>query len=161
MNKFYFKTWLVLACFTVLTCTVSCSKDDSQEDIEKLEAKTIADEILQLVNTHRASVAKSALSKNDLATQLAEEHTLFMIEQNEISHENSDQRGFRLINEEQANKVGENVAFKYKTAQEVMEAWLNSSGHKKNIEADYTHIGIGAVKNDAGIYYYTQVFFRK
>ena len=84
-----------------------------------------------------------------------------MVDQNEISHDNSDKRGLRLINEEQANKVGENVAYKYKNAEEVMEAWLNSSGHKKNIEADYTHIGIGAVKNDVGIYYFTQVFFRK
>jgi len=150
-----------MACFIVLTTNVSCSKDDSQQDIEKQEAQTVTNEILQLVNSHRVSVGKSALSKNDLATQLAEEHSLYMINQNEISHDNSSERGLRLINEEQANKVGENVAYKYKTAEEVMEAWLNSSGHKKNIEADYTHIGISAVKNDVGIYYFTQVFFRK
>lgn len=161
MNKIYFKTWLVLACFTVLTCTVSCSKDDSQEDIEKLEAKTITDEILQLVNAHRASISKSALSKNDLATQLAEEHSMFMVNQNEMSHDNFDERGRRLIDEENAVKIGENVAYRYKTAQEVMEAWLNSPSHLKNIEDDYTNIGIGAVKNDTGIYYFTQLFFKK
>lgn len=161
MKNFYLKTWFFMACFIVLTTNVSCSKDDSQQDIEKQEAQTVTNEILQLVNSHRVSVGKSALSKNDLATQLAEEHSLYMINQNEISHDNSSERGLRLINEEQANKVGENVAYKYKTAEEVMEAWLNSSGHKKNIEADYTHIGISAVKNDVGIYYFTQVFFRK
>lgn len=161
MKNFYFKTWFILACFTVLTLSVSCSKEDSQQDIENQEAKTTTTEILQLVNVHRASLGKSALSQNDLATQLAEEHSLYMINQNEISHDNFDERGSRLINEEQANKVGENVAYKYKTAQEVMEAWLNSSAHKKNIEGDYTHIGISAMKNDDGIYYFTQVFFRK
>ncbi len=160
MNKYYFKTWLVLACFTVLTCTVSCSKDDSQEDIEKQEAKTITNEILQLVNTYRASVGKSALIANNLATELAEEHTLFMIDQNEISHDNFDQRGRRLINEENAVKVGENVAFKYKTAEEVMDAWINSDGHRKNLEGDFVHIGISAIKNDAGVYYFTQLFFK-
>ncbi|MGC1205910.1 MAG: CAP domain-containing protein [Flavobacteriaceae bacterium] len=161
MKNFYPKAWFIIACFTVLTFTISCSKDDSQENIEKQEANSISNEILQLVNAHRVNLGKAALSKNDLATQLAEEHSKYMVDQNEISHDNSDKRGLRLINEEQANKVGENVAYKYKNAEEVMEAWLNSSGHKKNIEADYTHIGIGAVKNDVGIYYFTQVFFRK
>lgn len=160
MNKFYFKTWLVLACFAVLTCTVSCSKDDSKEDIEKQQAKTITDEILQLVNTYRASVGKSALSENNLATELAKEHTLFMIDQNELSHDNFDERGRRLINEENAIKIAENVAFKYKTAEEVMEAWINSDGHRKNLEGDFVHIGISAIKNDAGIYYFTQLFFK-
>jgi CRISPR-associated protein Cas8b1/Cst1 subtype I-B len=161
MKYFYPKTWFIIGCFAVLTFTTSCSKDESQEDIEKQEAKTISNEILQLVNSHRTSTGKAALSKNELATQLAEEHSIYMIDQNKISHDNSGERGLRLINEEQANKVGENVAYKYKNAEEVMEAWLNSSGHKKNIEADYTHIGISAVKNDDGIYYFTQVFFRK
>lgn len=161
MKVFYPKTWFIIACFTVLTFTVSCSKDDSQENIEKQEALTISNEIFKLVNTHRVNLGKPVLSKNDLATQLADDHSEYMIAQNELSHDNSDERGFRLINEEQANKVGENVAFKYKNAKEVMEAWLNSSGHKKNIEADYTHIGISAVKNDDGIYYFTQIFFRK
>lgn len=161
MKRVYFKTWLVLACFAVLTCTVSCSKDDSQQDIEKQEANSIINEILELANVHRASVGKSSLSKNDLATQLAEDHTKFMIEQDEISHENFDERGTRLIKEENAVKVGENVAYKYKTAKEVMEAWLNSAVHRKNLEADFTYIGVSAIKNEDGIYYYTQLFFKK
>lgn len=159
MKNFYLKTWFIIACFAMFT--VSCSKDDSQENIEKQEAQTINNEILKLVNAHRVNLGKTVLIKNELATQLANDHSEYMINQNEISHDNSDERGLRLINEEQANKVGENVAYRYKNAEEVMEAWLNSSGHKKNIEADYTHIGISAVKNNDGIYYFTQVFFRK
>ena len=42
-----------------------------------------------------------------------------------------------------------------------MTAWLNSPGHRKNIEGDFTHIGIGVVKNDAGVYYFTQIFLKK
>tara|TARA_R110002049_G_scaffold598_3_gene3321 strand:+ start:168 stop:653 length:486 start_codon:yes stop_codon:yes gene_type:complete len=161
MKPYYLKTWAILTCFALLTCIFSCSKDNSPEDIEKQEALSISNGILQLVNKHRKGIGKNTLSANDLATQLAEEHTLFMIDQNEMSHENFDQRGRRLIDEEKAVKVGENVAYKYKTAQEVMEAWLNSAAHRKNIEADFTDIGIGAIKNDVGLYYFTQLFFKK
>lgn len=163
MNTIYLKTWTFLLCFTVIICSTSCSTDEasSLEEIKNQEAATTETQILQLVNTHRESIGKLALITNSLAASLAKDHTLFMIDQGEISHDNSEERGLRLINEEKANKIGENVAYKYKTAQEVMDAWLNSSGHKKNIEGDFTHVGISAIKSDSGQLYYTQVFFRK
>lgn len=153
MKTYYFKTWFILLCFTVLTCTVSCSKDDSA-------TPSVEEDILQLVNAHRASIGKEALSTNTLATQLAKEHTLFMIGQEQISHDNFDYRADKLFDEENANNVGENVAAKQKSAEYVMEAWLNSQGHRDNIEGDFTHIGISAIKNEVGEYYYTQIFLR-
>jgi len=162
MKPIYLKTRTFLVCFTVIISGISCSKEDSSlNEIINEAALTTENQILQLVNNHRTSLGKPALATNTLAASLAQDHTLFMIDQGEISHDNSEERGLRLINEEKANKVGENVAYKYKTAQEVMEAWLNSSGHKKNIEEDFTHIGISALKNDSEQYYFTQVFLRK
>ena len=41
--------------------------------------------------------------------------------------------------------MGENIAYGYPTPQDVMTGWLNSPGHKANIEnASYRAIGIGA-----------------
>ena len=82
MKNFHFNTCLILVCFTVLTCSLSCSKDDSQENIEKQEANAITNKILELVNVHRTAIGKSSLSKNNLATQLAENHTKYMIQTN-------------------------------------------------------------------------------
>lgn len=161
MKTYNFKAWFILLCFTVLTCTVSCSKDDSPEDIEKQEALLISEEILQLVNIHRASISKEPLAINNLATQLAEEHTYYMVTQNDISHDNFNERSDRLFDEENATRTGENVAYGQQSAKDVMEAWLNSSGHRANIEGDFTHIGIGVVKNESGIYYFTQIFLKK
>ncbi len=158
MKPFNFKTRLVLVCFAVFMCTVSCSKDESPEDIEAL---SITEEIFQLVNEHRVYIGKEALTINSLATQLAEEHTLFMIHQNTISHDHFDTRADRLFNEENATNVGENVAAKQRTAKDVMDAWLNSRGHRENIEGDFTHIGISAIKNNDGYYYYTQLFLKQ
>lgn len=161
MKTLYSKIYCILVCLALLVCIVSCSKDDSSSDIEKQEVRSIAEEILQLVNVHRVSIGKEPLEMNALATDLAEEHTLYMIVQNDISHDDFDERSNRLFAEENASRTGENVAYGQRSAQAVMEAWLNSSGHRKNIEGDFTHIGIGVIKNDAGVYYFTQIFLKK
>ena len=62
---------------------------------------------------------------------------------------------------ENAVATGENVAAGQTSATAVMNAWLNSSSHKENIEGNFTHIGIAAIQNSNGTYYYTQLFFRK
>jgi uncharacterized protein YkwD len=54
---------------------------------------------------------------------------------------------------------GENVAFGYSTALAVMNAWMNSEGHRANIlNPNFTQIGIGVVADDSGTLYWTQVF---
>ncbi|MDO5979135.1 CAP domain-containing protein [Flavivirga spongiicola] len=161
MKNFLLRTGLVLAFFSVLTCNIACSKDDSAADIEKEMAADIATSILQLVNEHRSGIGKQILETNTLAENLAEAHNLHMISQQKISHENFDYRADRLFDEEKAKGVGENVAAKQKSAQDVMAAWLDSKGHRKNIEGDFTHIGISAIKNKEGHYYYTQLFLKK
>mgnify|MGYP001825137607 CR=1 FL=1 len=160
--KTYYSKIIVIYCFTALFISVSCSKDDvSENDIEKLEAISIAEEILQLVNAHRASIGKEALYFNTLANDLAYEHTLYMIEQKDISHDDFKNRSDRLIAEENSNRTGENVAYGQRSAEHVMQSWLNSSGHRKNIEGDFTHIGIAVIKNSSGTYYFTQLFLKK
>lgn len=162
MKTFCLKTCVAVFSFAILFSSVSCSKDDiSENDIEKAEAISMAEEILQLVNAHRVSIGKEVLSFNELANDLAYDHTLYMIEQKDISHDDFDNRSDRLIAEENANRTGENVAYGQRSAKAVMDAWLNSSGHRRNIEGDFTHIGIAVIKNSAGTYYFTQLFLKK
>lgn len=55
--------------------------------------------------------------------------------------------------------AGENIAHGYATAQAVVNAWMNSPGHKANIlNAGYTHIGVGYVPSGN---YCTQMFIGK
>lgn len=56
---------------------------------------------------------------------------------------------------------GENIAAGYVSAESVVNAWMNSSGHRANIlSKDFKSIGIGCVKSDDGRYYvyWTQCF---
>ena len=161
MKTFCNKTYCVLLFFMVLIASVSCSKDDDSNSVEEVEADAITEEILQLVNEHRKSIGKEALSFNALANTLAYDHTLYMVDKKGISHDGFDERADRFFAEENASGVGENVAYRQKSAQEVMNAWLNSPGHRKNIEGDFTHIGIAAVKDSEGNYYFTQLFLKK
>ena len=55
--------------------------------------------------------------------------------------------------------AGENIAKGQKTPQAVVNAWMNSAGHRENIlKASYTHIGVGYVANGN---YWTQMFISK
>ena len=52
--------------------------------------------------------------------------------------------------------AGENIAYGYKTPQMVVNAWMNSSGHRANIlNASYTQIGVGYVAKGN---HWTQMF---
>ena len=54
---------------------------------------------------------------------------------------------------------GENIAYGYSTANAVMQGWLNSTGHRANIEnASFRAIGVAAAASSTGTLYWTQEF---
>ena len=54
---------------------------------------------------------------------------------------------------------GENIAYGQCTPAEVVNAWMNSEGHRKNIlSPKFKQIGIGCVKRNGNGYNWTQVF---
>ena len=54
--------------------------------------------------------------------------------------------------------IGENIAMGYPTPEAVMNGWMNSDGHRKNIlNGDFTKIGIG-VCSSGGAMYWVQLF---
>ncbi len=155
-----------------LMCLVtSCQKDEgvAPEDTNytinlNLANETdwqMAQEILDLVNAHRASLGLSEIKKDQqYASAYAVDHTQYMIDVEQISHDNFGVRSSAL-RQQGAKTVGENVAFGYDTAQKLVNAWLNSDAHRTIIEGDYTHSGFGVLKNDKGHYYFTQLFYKK
>lgn len=52
--------------------------------------------------------------------------------------------------------AGENIAYGQRTPKQVVDGWMNSSGHRANIlNSSYTQIGVGYVPNG---HYWTQMF---
>ncbi|MGY3794991.1 CAP domain-containing protein [Aquimarina sp. 433] len=161
MNTFLKYLYVVLAIAFVTSCASEDDTDNlSEQNSELVNELNIADAILTLVNQHRQSQGLSSLSKNNTAEQLAIDHTRYMISVEQINHDDFAQRSDALNDQENATASAENVARFYQNAQSVVDGWLNSSGHKDNIEGNYTYTGIAAIKDENGRYYYTQLFYR-
>ena len=68
---------------------------------------------------------------------------------------------FNLIKKENIHftKAAENIASGHKTPEFVVERWLKSKGHHKNILGkDYRFIGIGKASDNEGKLYWVQIF---
>ena len=119
-------------------------------------------EVLKLVNKVRSENGLSPLAWADDVANVARAHSKDMIDRSFFSHTNPD--GLSPFDRLKNNGISfksavENIAYGQRTAEAVMDAWMNSSGHRANIlNKNVTEIGIGAVKNQNGIIYWTQVF---
>lgn len=152
---------------------ISCSKDNV-EDTTTQEADysidlslaqetnwEMADEILDLINEHRVSIGLVALQKGtNFSSAHAVNHTHHMIAVDQINHDNFVYRKNALIFNG-AESVAENVAYGYTDAQTLVNAWLNSQGHRANIEGPFTHTGFGVLESEDGKMYFTQLFYRE
>lgn len=119
----------------------------------------LAEEVLDVLNDHRASLGLSALLWHTDSEELAVGHSYYMVLQNEASHDNFYERS-AILQDKGADIVSENVAYGFQDATSVVQGWLNSPTHKQAIEGDYTHTGVGIVLTETGIPYYTQLFIR-
>ena len=55
--------------------------------------------------------------------------------------------------------AGENIAWGQQTPKEVMNAWMNSPGHRANIlNKNFKYIGVGNLQNSSGAQYWVQLF---
>ncbi|MCK0131836.1 CAP domain-containing protein [Flavobacteriaceae bacterium F08102] len=142
--------------------TISCSEDHTNldEQLFHTESSTITNDILKLINKHREINGLHTLKRNATADKLAENHNKYMIANDVVNHDHFNERASALRKDEQAKGVGENVAWGYKDAQQVVNAWLDSPGHKANIEGDFTNSGLSAMKDDNGTYYFTHLFYK-
>ncbi|MEL6812203.1 MAG: CAP domain-containing protein [Bacteroidota bacterium] len=160
-----------LLAMVLLFTIASCSKDENVVVDEanysidlNLAQETdwqMANEILMLVNEHRATLGLRAIKRDQqYASAYAVGHTKYMIDISKINHDNFGERS-RGLKDRGAVSVAENVAMGYETAEEVVHAWLNSPSHRAVIEGNYTHSGFGVMQNDRGHFYFTQLFYKK
>ena len=162
-------TYSLLAMTLALT---SCSTEELVEPNSPIEStinldlaqqtdKELADEILYHVNQYRGSLGLEPIIMCDTyASAYAVDHSKYMIQQNRVSHDNFSIRAEGL-NGIGAQNVAENVAFGFSSAQDFVNAWINSPSHRDILEGNYTHSGIGALQDSYGDYYVTQLFYRK
>ncbi|MEU3405248.1 CAP domain-containing protein [Streptomyces sp. NPDC006670] len=115
--------------------------------------------VVALVNQERAAAGCPAVTVNPMLTQAAQDHSADMAAHATMSHTGSDgsDPGGRITRAGyQWQTYGENVAYGYDTPEQVMEGWMNSPGHRRNIlDCSYREIGIGLAQPGQ---YWTQDF---
>lgn len=124
-------------------------------------------EVIEWVNIEREARNLHPLSYNEELTLAARLHSQDMGDQNYFDHTSLDGRRFyeRIADAGYDYRIsGENIAAGYPTPEAVVDAWMNSDGHRANIlHPDYCDIGVGyaAVSGSDFYHYWTQDFGRR
>ncbi len=118
--------------------------------------------VVELVNAERAKAGLNALKMNTELSKVATLKSQDMAKNNYFDH-NSPTYGspFDMMKKFGISyrTAGENIAMGQTTPEQVMNGWMNSSGHRANIlKASFTEIGVGIAKNSNGRLYWTQQF---
>jgi uncharacterized protein YkwD len=108
--------------------------------------------VLTLVNQERTKAGCAALSVDARLTAAARDHSAEMAGRGYFAHDTPDgvSVGTRVTNAGYRwSAVGENIAKGQQDAAAVMQAWMNSPGHRANIlNCRFTNIGIGLARQD-------------
>jgi uncharacterized protein YkwD len=108
---------------------------------------TIEQQVLDLINQHRIVAGCAPLNHSAALQQAAYGHSRDMALNNFFNHKGSNgssvadrvtQQGYKW------SRVGENIAAGQRTPEAVVQAWMNSEGHRKNIlNCLYKDMGLG------------------
>ncbi|MGW1726198.1 CAP domain-containing protein [Streptomyces sp. NPDC002306] len=110
-------------------------------------------EVLKLVNEERAKVGCSAVTANGALTELAEAFSEDMAQRNFFDHTDPDGASpwDRAAKAGISDLGGENIARGQADAAAVMDAWMNSPGHRANIlNCDFQTLGVGVHLGEGG-----------
>ena len=127
----------------VLTAFVAACSDDTLGPDFDPEVEAFVD----MANAHKRSVGCEDLAWNADVAAVAQAHSADMVQRDFFAHDNPD--GYspfdRLTNAGIAySRAAENIAWGYGTAASVLDGWLNSAGHRTNLEnCALTQAGVG------------------
>lgn len=141
------------ACALALCSSTIFANIDNNPDLE------IEQSVLSQINAYRLSHHLSALKINPTMSAQAKKHSQDMaIHRMPFGHNGFSKR-IKIVASSLDNFRGgaENVAYNYKPSI-VTQKWLESPGHKRNIDGHYNLTGIGIARDKQGKIYYTQLF---
>ncbi|MFC8489558.1 sigma-70 family RNA polymerase sigma factor [Streptomyces sp. NPDC057235] len=122
---------------------------------------SVEEQVIALVNAERAKEGCGAVTGNPLLAKAAQGHSDDMAARDFFDHTNPDGAGpgERVTATGYGwSTYGENIAMGQRTAEQVMESWMNSPGHRANIlNCSFKELGVGLHTGDGGPYW-TQVF---
>lgn len=167
--------WLALALIgTVALPTLACvggpryrvvtnrqdPPDPSDPPPRPKRREVAEDAIEQLLAAHNAERKKAQLTKlvvNKRLTASAEAHAKDMADRRKMDHKGGDgSTPFDRIKSQGYNyrRAAENIAFGQYEVDVLMDGWMNSPGHKKNILGRFSQVGMAYATDKNGIPYW-------
>ncbi|WP_051325472.1 CAP domain-containing protein [Glycomyces tenuis] len=137
--------------------------DEDDDEPEPDPDRTTEEALVAAVNSERAEAGCGAVESNATLDTTARLHAEDMGNNDYFSHTSLDGRSpsDRAAEQGYSGGVGENIAAGHRDVSEVMEAWMNSEGHRANIlNCDYDVIGVGVAEVEGSAYtmYWVQNF---
>lgn len=126
-------------------------QEDKTEQEDTSELHAFETEVVELTNVEREKNGLAPLEIDGELSKVAREKSQDMQVNNYFDH-NSPTYGSPFDMMESFGidyrAAGENIAKGQGSPEEVVNAWMNSEGHRANIlNGDFTHIGVGYIEN--------------
>ncbi len=138
------------------------SKDPQQPEGENHSSEAKA--VLDLVNQERSKQGLQPLTLSEKLTSIANTKAQDMADKNYFDHTSPTYGSpFEMLEHFGVSykAAGENIAAGQKSAEQVMNDWMNSSGHRANIlNENYTELGVGYVQGGSYGTEWVQLFIR-
>lgn len=132
--------------------------------IPNIDVKTMENQVIKLVNQARVNAGLQPFTANWELSRVARYKSQDMANKGYFNHTSPTYGSPFTMMQNFGIKftaAGENIAMGQRTAQEVMNSWMNSPGHRSNIlNPSFNQIGVGLAKNSNGTCYWTQQFIR-
>ncbi|MBO3740605.1 CAP domain-containing protein [Actinoplanes sp. NEAU-H7] len=126
-----------------------------------LRARSVMGQVVRLTNETRRTAGCPDLTVDEHLVAASLRQSRYMARTRLFSHVWRDGSTFVDRSEEAGYQqpAGENIAWGYRTANEVLAAWMASPGHRRNIlNCRARSVGAGVAYAADGTPYYTQVF---
>lgn len=146
---------------------------DTSKPAKPMNIAAIEQKVHQLINQYRVKRGLKPLQKKSLLDKAARQHSRYMRDRSNrsrnalvVSHDKFDKRMGVLMKQLATQGLAENVAGLEKVREEyvaakLVDGWLNSPGHHKNIVAGYNMTGIGVVEGSGYTVLATQIFAKE
>lgn len=136
--------------------------EQQEKPAEQGELSQFEQEVIELTNVERSNHGLAPLKVDVELSNVARDKSKDMQANNYFDHTSPTygspfdmMRSYGISYQ----AAGENIAKGQQTPEEVVNAWMNSQGHRENIlNGDFTHIGVGFIEQGN---YWTQMFIGK
>jgi uncharacterized protein YkwD len=141
---------------------VTGSQDQEKSKVAGKPPDPVVKLLVEAHNAKRADAGLAPLTLDPLLCEAALTHAESMAKTGILEHEGpEDGSTFAERIERTGYKhraAGENIASGAKTVPDVMDDWMNSPGHKKNIMGDFEQMGAARVKDTEGRWFWAVEF---